>query len=62
MKHIIILISLGLLTMVGAITEVVFPGLPQQWIQINGLLTILFAMSFVILTLRIQASGFRKTD
>lgn len=61
MKQIIILAVLGLLTMAGAATEFFFQGLPQQVVQINGLLTIILALVFVTLTLRLQARGLQRT-
>lgn len=61
MKHIIILVALGLLTMIGAVIEVFIQGLPTSVVQLNGLLTIAFALLFVTWTLRLQATGLRNT-
>ena len=62
MKKYIILGLLAMLTIIGAVAEGLFDGLPQQFVQVNGLLTIIFAMAFVIWTLKIQTGGFRKKD
>lgn len=62
MKNIVILVSLGLLTMVGAVIELFFQNLPSSLVQINGLLTIVFAMLFVIWTLRLQATGLHHPE
>ena len=40
MKKYIILISLAILTMTCAVLEGLVPSLPQQFIQVTGLLTI----------------------
>ena len=53
---------LAMLTMIGAVAEGLFDGLPQRFVQVNGLLTIVFAMAFVIWTLKIQSGGFGKKD
>lgn len=57
MKDIIILVALGLLTMIGAVVEVFFQNLPSSVVQLNGLCTILFALLFVLCTLRLQSNG-----
>jgi hypothetical protein len=62
MKQLIILAVLGLLTIAGAATEFFFQGLPQHVVQINGLLTIILAMFFVILTLRLQTRGLQEAE
>ena len=62
MKKYIILGLLAMLTMIGAVAEGLVGGLPQQFVQVNGLLTIIFAIAFVIWTLKIQAGGFRNRD
>lgn len=53
---------LAMLTMIGTVAEGLFDGLPQQFVQVNGLLTIVFAMAFVIWTLKTQSGGFGKKD
>ena len=60
MKQIAALAILGLLTLIGGAIELFMQHLPPQVVQINGLLTIIFAMAFVILALRIQAKGFHQ--
>lgn len=62
MKHVITLVVLGILTMTGAVIEAFFQNLPASVVQLNGLLTIIFAMAFVIFTLKIQANGFKATE
>jgi hypothetical protein len=62
MKKYLILAVLAMLTMTGAVAEGLFAGLPQPIVQVNGLLTIIFAIAFVIWTLKIQAGGFRNRD
>ena len=56
MKKYIVLGLLALITMTGAVLEVLVEGLPQQLIQVNGALTILSAMVLVAWTLKLQAS------
>lgn len=56
MKKYIVLSLLALLTMTGAVLESLIEGLPQQLIQVNGVLTIMFAMALVAWTLKVQAS------
>ena len=60
MKKIIVLTSLALLTMTFAVLEGLVESLPQQFIQINGLLTIVCAGVFIVLTLKVQAERFYK--
>jgi len=55
-----ILISLALLTMTCAVLEGLIEGLPPQFIQINGFLTIVCAGVFIVWTLKIQAQRFNK--
>jgi len=62
MKKYIVLGLLAMLTMTGTLAEGLFDGLPQRLVQVNGLLTIIFAMAFVVWTLKIQAGEFRKKD
>jgi len=56
MKKYIVLGLLALITMTGALLEVLLEGLPQQLVQINGALTIVSAMALVVWTLKVQAS------
>ena len=56
MKKYIVLGLLALITMTGAVLEVLVEGLPQQLVQVNGALTILSAMVLVAWTLKLQAS------
>ena len=58
MKKYIILGLLALLTMTGAVLEVLVEGLPQQVVQVNGGLTIISAMVLVAWALKIQSSDF----
>jgi len=55
MKKNIILISLALLTLSGAILEVLIENIPSQFIQINGLLTIVCAGICVTWNLKLRA-------
>jgi hypothetical protein len=55
-----ILISLALLAITCAVLEGLIEGLPPQFIQINGLLTIVCAGVFITWTLKIQAQRFDK--
>lgn len=55
MKKYIVMALLVLLMMTGAVLEGLIEGLPQQLIQFNGALTILFAMALVVWTLKVQA-------
>jgi len=56
MKKYFILGLLALVTMVGAVLEGLIEGLPQQVVQINGVMTIISAMVLVVWTLKVQAS------
>jgi len=60
MKKYIILISLALLTMTCAVLEGLVESLPSQFIQVNGLLTIICAGVFIAWTLKVQAEGTDK--
>lgn len=53
MKKYIILISLAILTMTCAVLEGLFETLPAQFIQINGLLTIVCVGVFIVWTLNV---------
>jgi hypothetical protein len=53
------LILLALLTMTCAALEGLFEGLPAQFIQFNGLLTMLCVGVFISWTLKIRQSGHR---
>ena len=59
MKKYIILISLALLTL-GCVTLEGLLELPEQFIQFNGLLTILCTGAFIVWTLKVQAEDLRK--
>jgi hypothetical protein len=56
----LILISLALLAITFAVLEGLIEGLPPQFIQINGLLTIVCAGVFIVWTLKIQAERLEK--
>lgn len=60
MKKYILLISLALVTITCALLEGLVPSLPQQFVQLNGLLTILCAGVLIVWTLKIQAGSFDK--
>ena len=60
MKKYIILISLVVITMTCAVLEGLVPSLPPQFIQVNGLLTIVCAGVFIVWTLRAKAVSFDK--
>ncbi len=55
MKKYIILMFLALLTLTGAVLEGLVEGLSPQFVQINGLLTIICAGVFITWTLKLQA-------
>ena len=55
MKNHILLISLAVLAMICAVLEGLAPGLPPQFIQLSGLLTIVSAGALVVWTLKVQA-------
>lgn len=56
----IVLAALALLTITFSVLEGLVEALPPQFIQINGLLTIVCAAVFIILALKTQAQGFKK--
>ena len=60
MKKIIVLTSLALVTMAFAVLEGLVESLPPQFIQVNGLLTIVCAGVFIVWTLKVQAERFHK--
>ena len=60
MRNTIVLSSLALLTLVCAVLEGLFEGLPPQFIQLNGLLTIICTAAFILWTLKVQAGAFRN--
>ena len=60
MTRFIVLSLLALLTITCAILEGLVPNLPAQFIQINGLLTIVCAGAFITSVLKIQADKFKK--
>jgi hypothetical protein len=59
MKKYIILISLALITLTCAVLEGLVE-LPAQFIQLNGLLTILCTGAFISWTLKMQVDNFNK--
>jgi hypothetical protein len=54
MKKYIVLIFLVVLTMTGAVLEGLVEDLSPQFVQVNGLLTIICAGIFIIWTLKLQ--------
>ena len=60
MKKYIVLIPLAILTMTCAVLEGLVPSLPAQFIQVNGLLTIVCAGVFVVWTLKVKVGSFDK--
>ena len=60
MIRLIVLTLLALLTISCAVLEGLIPGLPAQFIQITGLLTIVCTAVFIIWILKIQAQRFKK--
>jgi len=60
MKKIIVLTSLALVTMTFAVLEGLVESLPPQFVQVNGLLTIVCTGVFVVWTLKVQAERFYK--
>jgi hypothetical protein len=60
MTKYIVLTLLAIMTMTCAILEGLIPGLPPQFIQITGLLTIVCAAVFIIGVLKIQAERFHE--
>ena len=59
MKKYIILISLALMTLTCAVLEGLVE-LPAQFIQLNGLLTILCTGAFISWTLKVHVADFSK--
>ena len=59
MKKYIVLILLALMTTTGAVLEGLIE-LPPQYIQINGLMTILCVGALITWTLKVQVDEFRK--
>jgi hypothetical protein len=59
MKKYIILISLALMALTFAVLEGLVE-LPAQFIQLNGLLTILCTGAFITWTLKVQVEDFSK--
>jgi hypothetical protein len=59
MKKYIVLISLALLALTFAVLEGLLE-LPPQFIQINGLLTIICAAVFIGWSLKVQIESFNK--
>ena len=53
----IVLIFLAVLTLTGAVLEGLVEGLSPQIVQVNGLLTIICAGTFIVWTLKLQAQG-----
>jgi len=62
MKHYLVWISLALLALTFAVLEGLIENLPQQFVQFNGLLTILSTMGLIGWTLKLQLSSFKKID
>ena len=60
MKKAIVLTLLALVTMTCAVLEGLVESLPPQFIQVNGLLTIVCAGVFIVWTLKVQADRFHK--
>jgi hypothetical protein len=60
MKKYFLLIPLALLTITCAVLEGLFETLPAQFIQINGLLTIVCVGVFIVWTLKVQAGKLNK--
>lgn len=60
MKKYFLLIPLALLTITCAVLEGLFETLPAQFIQINGLLTIVCVGVFIVWTLKVQAGTLNK--
>lgn len=58
MKKYIILITLALLTMTGAVVEGLVESLSPQFVQLNGLLVILSTAALITWTLKVQADNF----
>ena len=60
MTKIIVLTLLALITITCAVLEGLVTSLPAQFIQVNGLLTIVCAGAFISGVLKIQADKFKK--
>lgn len=54
MKKYVVLIFLALLAITGAVLEGLVEGFSPQFVQINGLLTIICAGVFIFWTLKLQ--------
>ena len=60
MKNFIILMSLAIITVTCAVLEGLVESLPPQFVQVNGILTIVCAGVFIVLSLKVQAEWFNK--
>jgi hypothetical protein len=60
MTNIIILMSLAIVTVACSVLEGLVESLSPQFIQISGLLTIICAGVFIVMTLKVQAGWFKK--
>ena len=60
MKNFIILMTLAVNTVTCAVLEGLVESLPPQFVQLNGLLTIVCAGVFIVLVLKVQAEWFKK--
>ena len=60
MKNFIILMTLAVITVTCAVLEGLVESLPPQFVQLNGLLTIVCAGVFIVLVLKVQAEWFKK--
>jgi len=60
MKKAIVLTLLALVTMTCSVLEGLVESLPPQFIQVNGLLTIVCAGVLIVWTLKVQAERFYK--
>ena len=60
MIRLIVLTLLALITISCAVLEGLIPGLPAQFIQITGLLTIVCTGIFIIWILKLQVQSFKK--
>ena len=60
MKNLIILMSLAIITVTCAVLEGLVESLPPQFVQVNGILTIVCAGVFIVLALKVQAKSFKK--
>ncbi|NOR21010.1 MAG: hypothetical protein GQ538_13090 [Xanthomonadales bacterium] len=61
MKKYIVLISLALLSMTGAVLEGLVENLSPQLVQLNGILTLVSAAALVVWTLKIQQGKYSET-